>query len=173
MSGWCVGNLFRITAGQRLACMMAASAADLDGFGILFGPEAYWDYHHKLGHNAAFGLVLCLLLTLMSRGKVLVFCLLIWLFHLHLLMDFFGSGPGWPICYFWPFSNRAWDNRHWSWEFYSWQNISTAIALLAWTVAIAIYRSRTPLERLMPSLDRQLVEWLQQRLSTFLPQDKR
>src|SRR5437016_3393863 len=31
MSGWCAASLFPLTARQRLACMIAASAADLDG----------------------------------------------------------------------------------------------------------------------------------------------
>ena len=43
------------------------------------------------------------------------------------------------------------------WDFYSWQNISAAFLLLLWTVAIAYYQKRTPLELLMPSLDRKLV----------------
>lgn len=157
LSGWCAGNLFPLTARQRLACMIAASAADLDGLGILFGREAYWDYHHKLAHNLAFGLLVCLILTFISRGKLLLFFLLLALFHLHLLMDFFGSGAGWPIFYLWPVSSRAWDNRRWSWDFYSWQNISTAAILFIWTIAIASRCRRTPLELLMPSLDRQLV----------------
>ena len=169
MSGWCVGNLFPLTARQRLACMIAASAADLDGLGILFGQEAYWKYHHKLAHDLAFGLLICLVLTLISRGKLPVFCLLLALFHLHLLMDFFGSGPGWSIFYFWPVSTQAWDNRQWSWAFYSWQNICTAILLLVWTIAIAFRGRRTPLELLMPSLDRQLVDWLRRNLPVRRP----
>jgi len=51
MSGWCIANLLPVTPRQRLGAMIAASAADLDGLGILFGQEAYWRYHHTLGHN--------------------------------------------------------------------------------------------------------------------------
>ena len=43
------------------------------------------------------------------------------------------------------------------WNFYSWQNITAAFVLLLWTVAIAYVCRRTPLELLMPSLDRRLV----------------
>lgn len=56
------------------------------------------------------------------------------------------------------------DNRAWSWEFYSWQNITTAAVLLVWTIAIAVRAGRTPLEVLMPKLDRELVDWLRKRL---------
>src|SRR5207302_7065303 len=82
------------------------------------------------------------------------------LFHLHLVMDYFGSGPGWGIYYLWPFSSWAADNRRVAWEFYSWQNITLAAVLVVWTIFIAVRRGRTPLEALMPRLDRQLVEWL-------------
>ena len=43
------------------------------------------------------------------------------------------------------------------WDFFSWQNIMAAFLLLLWTVWIAYSRKRTPLELLMPSLDRRLV----------------
>lgn len=72
-------------------------------------------------------------------------------------MDIFGSGPGWGIYYLWPFSNWMFDNTPMSWNFYSWQNISFEAAFLIWTILIAIKKRRTPLELLMPNLDRQLV----------------
>jgi hypothetical protein len=49
------------------------------------------------------------------------------------------------------------DNTHLSWDFYSWQNLSIAAALLIWTLIIAVRKGRTPLEAIMPDLDRQLV----------------
>jgi len=112
-------------------CMVTASAADLDGLSRLFGQNAYWDYHHRLGHNLVFGLVVCTIAAVYSRARLGVFLLYLALFHLHLVMDFFGSRPGWGIYYFWPFSQWAADNHRWSWEFYSWQNITTAMVLLA------------------------------------------
>ena len=164
MSGWCIGNLFRLTPRQRLMCMIAASIADLDGLGIIAGQEAYWNYHHKLCHNLAFGLASCILLAILSRARLMVFALYLALFHLHLAMDFFGSGPGWSIYYLWPLPHGTWDNRHWSWEFSSWQNITTALLLLLWTVGIAVRLGRTPLEVPMPRLDRQLADWLRARI---------
>jgi hypothetical protein len=78
-------------------------------------------------------------------------------FHLHLAMDIFGSGPGWGIFYFWPFSNWSLDNTRLSWPFYSWQNISLAIVLFILVIAIIFWKRRTPLEAIMPKLDRQIV----------------
>jgi hypothetical protein len=150
--------------------MVAASIADVDGLGILGGEQAYWNYHHKLAHNLMFGVITCILVVLLSRRRLLMAFLALGLFHLHLLMDYVGSGPSWPIYYFWPYSTKwAIDNTHISWEFYSWQNISIALLFLIWTIGIAYKKGRTPLEAIMPSLDRQLVDWLRRRLRPRIP----
>jgi len=77
---------------------------------------------------------------------------------------FLRLGTGWPIRNLWPFSPWSPDNRAWSWEFYSWQNITTAAVLVVWTIVIAVRAGRTPLEVLMPKLDRQLIDWPRKRL---------
>ena len=105
------------------------------------------------------------LLLASASPQLLAGLLYLGLGHLHLLMDYYGSGPNWPICYWWPFARSledCWMNPH-AWELSSWQNISAAGALLAWTVAIACFQRRTPLELLMPSLDQKLVNWRQLR----------
>jgi hypothetical protein len=161
MSGWCAANLLPLNARERLLCMIAATGADVDGLGIIFGREsaAYWDYHHKLAHNLPFALLLAGILTIFSTRRVLAFVLYLALAHLHLLMDYLGSGPNWPIDYLWPFSNWRLRNDA-AWPFYSWQNMVTALALLLWTIWIAYRRGRTPIELLAPRLDRSFVAWL-------------
>ncbi len=165
MSGWCLGNLFRFTPRERLFCMLAASLSDLDGLGILFGQETYWEYHHRLCHNLAFGLVLCVALAIFSRPRGKAFVVYLGLFHLHLVLDYFGSGPGWEILYLWPFTDWAVEFKH-TWPWYSWQNLSTGLAVRVWTLAIAIRLGRTPLEAILPSLDRQLTGWLRWKWSS-------
>jgi inner membrane protein len=161
MSGWCAANLFpSLNAKQRLMCMIAAAIPDLDGLSILGGQQSYWHWHHRVCHNLPFGVLVCLGLTAISGWRIGLFVLYLALFHLHLNMDVFGSGPGWGIFYFWPFSDWMFDNSHLSWEFYSWQNLTIAAAFLAWTIGIAVVLRRTPLEYLMPDLDRQLVDIL-------------
>jgi len=162
LSGWCVGNLLPLTARERMFCMIAAAAQDLDGLGIILSEELYWDYHHKLGHCALFGVVASLLLTAFSTHRVLAFPTYFSLFHLHLVLDYLGSGPGWPLYYWWPFSEAEWLNPR-AWPFFSWQNIATAFGMVGWTIWIAIRHERTPLERLMPSLDEKAVAWLHRR----------
>lgn len=145
--------------------MAAASIADLDGLTRLGGEESYWRWHHTLGHNLPFGIIVSASFAALSRNKLAAFLLYLALFHLHLILDFFGSGPGWHIHYLWPMQ-YLWGRAQWiwtnprAWEFYSWQNIVTFLALLGWTIVVAIRQRRTPLEVLMPSLDRQLIAWL-------------
>ncbi len=168
MSGWCVGNWLSLTARQRLCCMIATSVADLDGISLLFGHEAYWTWHHKLCHNLAFAVIISAVLTIWSASRWLGFVLYLAFAHLHLLLDYFGSGPGWPLYYLWPFSSDYVDNRHsWIrvWEFYSWQNITVAAVLLVLTLFIAIRCGRTPLECIMPNLDQEIVRWLRRRVA--------
>ena len=142
--------------------MLAASLSDLDGLGILAGQEAYWEYHHKLCHNLPFGLLLSVILGVYSGWRWKSFFLYLSLFHLHLIFDYYGSGPGWEIYYLWPFSQWNVTNAK-AWEFYSWQNISVAFAFTGWMFWIAMKHGRTPFEFLMPHLDSELVQWLRRR----------
>lgn len=157
LSGWCVANCLPFSPRQRLLAMLAATLPDLDGLGIVFGQKAYWDYHHILGHNLSFAILLSIVLTLFARSRRLL-CLgtFFTLVHLHLVMDYFGSGPNWPIVYFWPVDRTLWLNPN-PWEFTSWQNTTAFLVLFAWTILIGWKSRRTPLELLMPSLDRRLV----------------
>ena len=159
MSGWCIANIVARTPRDRGLAMLAATLMDLDGLGILAGQRAYERYHHLLAHNALFILILAALLTIFSTHRLRALLLYLGLMHLHLVMDYFGSGPFWPIVYFWPFSHREWASSH-AWAFDGWQNQAAGLAMLACTIFIAIYARRTPLESVMPSLDRQIVAWL-------------
>ncbi|HEY8666799.1 MAG TPA: metal-dependent hydrolase [Tepidisphaeraceae bacterium] len=158
MAGWCLANCLPLNARQRFGCMAASAIPDLDGVGIIFGmdSDAYQNFHHVLGHNLMFGLLTCGLLAVLSGRFLLSIAVYLGMFHLHLLMDYYGSGPLWPIPYLWPSSHLRFVNPN-AWDLYSWQNITIATALLLWTIAIAILRKRTPLEWIMPNLDRQLL----------------
>lgn len=162
LSGWCLGNLVEFSPRERLFSMLAASLSDVDGLGILMGNDFYEPYHHKLAHNLFFGLLLSVMLAFFSTQRKKAFLVYLGLFHVHLVLDYFGSGPYWEIFYLWPFSHWGLLNR-WAWPFISWQNISVGLAFIAWTLAIAVKAGRTPLEIIMPSLDTQLVVWLRAR----------
>src|SRR3954470_6481050 len=97
MSGWGVANLFNLTARERFFCMAAASVEDIDGLGLVMGfnSDAYQNYHHTLGHNLTFILMVAAMFTIFSVHRIKPLLLYIALGHLHLVMDYFGSGPGW------------------------------------------------------------------------------
>ena len=156
LSGWCASNLFQLSARERLFCMIAASVEDVDGLGRIVSEELYWSLHHKLGHCALFGVAISSLLAAFSKRRLTCFLLYIALFHVHLVLDAFGSGPGWSIYYVWPFSD--WEfNTEWAWEFFSWQNITAFTLLLGWMLWIAKRQHRTPLELIAPRLNQQFV----------------
>src|SRR5689334_21295980 len=107
LSGWCLGNCVRLTARERVGCMIAAAAADLDGVGRVFGEEMYWKYHHVVGHNLVFIVGVAVALCAWSGWRGKAFGMYVLAGHLHLVMDYFGSGPHWGMHYFWPFSDRV------------------------------------------------------------------
>jgi hypothetical protein len=100
LSGWCVASCFGLTPRERFLCMAAAGASDLDGLGILLGERIYWNYHHVLGHNLLFAAVCSVAFALMSKHRLKVLLLSLLLFHVHFILDYYGSGPGWSIEYF-------------------------------------------------------------------------
>jgi hypothetical protein len=162
LSGWCAASLLRLTPRERLFAMIAASAADVDGISILFGEGTYQTYHHLLGHNLLWAVVVAVVLAQLATNKLKAFVLYLALGHLHLVMDYFGSGPLWPIYYLWPFNGTFYFVNKNGWPFTSWQNTTVAAALLAWTIGIAYRQGRTPLELITPRLDRAFVAWLRQ-----------
>jgi hypothetical protein len=162
LSGWVVANALPLGPRERLFCMVAATIPDVDGLGYVAGPHFYERYHHVLGHNFTFALLVTAVLTALSTGprgpgwrRAVAGIAYFALFHLHLLMDYYGSGPGWGISYGWPWRHGPgywWICPH-GWAFFSWQNLLAFWLLLAWTVGTAVVCRRTPLEVIAPRLD--------------------
>jgi len=163
MSGWLAANCFDLTPRQRFFCMLAAAVPDLDGLGIVVGGDAYLKYHHVLGHNLLFAVIVSVLLAWWSeRQRWKALAIYFGLFHLHLLLDLVGSGELWTIQYLWPFSAREFSTEY-CWAFYSWQNLTAGGLALALTIGVIFWKKRTPLEYVMPKLDRDLTAWFLRR----------
>ena len=158
LSGWVLANaVSKLDARGRLFCMIAASAADLDGIGFLFGEEAYWRFHHVVGHNVLVGVVSSALLGCFARrGRAITFLACVTCFHLHLLLDFYGSGIGWQIHYLWPFDPSGFKTDA-AWPLMSWQNYASFVLLVIATGLIAWRKRRTPLELIAPRLNDKLI----------------
>jgi hypothetical protein len=169
LSGWCAASLFDLTPRERMCCMIAAAVPDLDGIGWIFGEGTFWAYHHTLGHNLLMAVATAVVLNAFSTHGLKTFLLYLALFHLHLVMDYYGSGPLWPIYYLWPFDGRfKFKNDH-AWPLTSWQNKTAAGVLLVWTLVIAVRQRRTPIELIAPRLDCGFVNWLRSRLALGRP----
>lgn len=155
-----MGNCLELTPKERVLAMAAAGAADLDGLGLLVSVDYYAAFHHVLGHNLLAGMLLSAGLAALATPphRLKMFGLSLALFHLHLVMDYYGSGPGWGIAYGWPFTDTLIECPH-AWELTGWQNYLVFAVLLVWTGIILWRKKRSPLEVLVPSLEKKLVRW--------------
>lgn len=138
---------------ERVLVTLAGLAPDLDGLSLLAGLDAYEAYHHVLSHGFPAALAITLLCLSFARARrALTGLLALSAFHLHLLCDLAGSGPGWPILYFWPASRIEW---FWSgqWDLASWQNGVIGLAATLSVLATALVSRRTLVELLSPRWD--------------------
>ncbi|MFY0576225.1 metal-dependent hydrolase [Cystobacter fuscus] len=130
---------------DRILVTLAGLSPDLDGLSLLGGVDMYGRYHHVLSHGYVGALAVAAVCTALARRRGAVALLSLAAFHLHLLCDLVGSGPGWPLHYFWPTSMREW---FWEgqWDLASWQNSLIGMAATAACPACALRWRRTIVE---------------------------
>ena len=177
LTGWLVANVSdQIDRRERAIITLAAVAPDLDGLGVVADfltrssehpLTLYSDYHHILGHNIGFGILLALIAFSFSTRRWLTAALALASFHIHLLCDLAGSrspdGYQWPIPYLLPFSNKMQLTWNGQWELNAWPNfILTGVALVILFV-LAWKRGKSPLEMVSDSANRAFVETLRRR----------
>jgi hypothetical protein len=142
---------------------LAGVIPDVDGLTLLAGEDAYGTWHHVLTHGALSAVLFSLALATFAVERRRVAFLSLGTFHLHLLCDLVGSGPGWPLFYLWPFSR---DELMWSgqWDLASWQN--AIIGLLASLLVLwcAVPLGRTIVELFSVSADAKVVAAVRSRL---------
>lgn len=174
--GWATANAANLNRRERAMVTIAGVIPDADGFGLVAEiatrdsahPLMWWsEYHHVLGHNIGF----CLLVTAagyaLATRRTLTASLVFLSFHLHLLGDLVGArgpdGEQWPIPYLSPFS-AAWQWT-WSgqWALNGWPNLVITAVMLATTLWLAWRRGYSPLEMLSSRADKALVAALRQR----------
>lgn len=154
---------------ERALVTVAGLLPDLDGLTLLAGEEAYGKYHHVLTHGVFAALVTCAgagLLAKAQRARTALLALLA--FHLHLLCDLAGSGPGWPLEYLYPLSRAEtfWAGQ---WNLASWQNSSIGLAATLACLACARPFGRTLVELFSLKADAQVVAAVRARLGPKPP----
>jgi inner membrane protein len=147
---------------DRALVTLAGVIPDLDGLTLLAGEEAYGRYHHVVTHGLPSALVCAAVLGWLGEKKRVVAALAFVTFHLHLLCDLAGSGPGWPLWYLWPFSTHEtmWDGQ---WNLASWQNSVIGLAATLGVLACALPLGRTAVELFSTRADGAVVKALRAR----------
>lgn len=182
--GWSAATCGNLRLRERALVTIAGIAPDIDGAGLIFGifssekdaPLKWWgEYHHVLGHNIGFGLLLAFAAFAMSTKRWLVSLLAMVSFHLHLLGDVLGAkgpeGYQWPIPYLLPFSD-AWQ-WEWSgqWQLNAWPNFVITFVFISYMFYYAWKKGASPLEFISAKANRSVVDTLRQRFGT--PEGKR
>jgi inner membrane protein len=147
---------------DRVLVTVAGIAPDVDGLTLVAGEDAYATYHHVLTHGLVSAVVCAVVLALLADRKALVAGLSFAAFHLHLLCDLAGSGPGWPITYLWPFSPHE-TMLDGQWNLASWQNTVIGLGATLVVLACAIPLGRTAVELFSLKADSAVVATMRKR----------
>lgn len=153
---------------DRILVTVAGVAPDLDGLTVLGGVELYGKYHHVLFHGYAGALVTAAVCAALARQRLAVGLLSLLSFHLHIVCDLAGSGPGWPIHYWWPTSMESW---FWNgqWDLASWQNSTIGFAVILLCLGCALVFRRTFVEVFSVRADAKVVSALRARFLKEAP----
>jgi len=157
---WTLVGASGLKRRERAVVALAGVAPDIDGIGIV--PEIltrgsshplpwFSEYHHVLGHNIGFAIVVTVVGFLFARAQRWKTAALVFVsFHLHLLGDVAGArGPDrypWPIPYLLPFSHKldiVWKGQ---WALNAWPNFvitGVGLVIMFW---IARSQGYSPLE---------------------------
>ena len=156
--GWAVAEHTVKTRRDRALVAWASVVPDLDGMGLIidwiggaFGQSwGIYEQFHRMALHGLPGAMLCTVLFawFSDEKRVTAF----WVFvsyHLHLIGDVLGSrgsGPAdfWPLHYLMPLSDAITINWQGQWPLTSWQNTTLTIALMAYAMALAVRRGRSP-----------------------------
>jgi hypothetical protein len=174
--GWVAANSADLNRRERAAVAIAGVIPDIDGLGLVAEiatrgsarPLMWWsEYHHVLGHNVGFCLVVTVVGFALATKRWLTAALVCLSFHLHVLCDLIGArgpdGDQWPIPYLLPFSS-AWQWT-WSgqWALNAWPNLFITALALGITLHLARKRGYSPLEMVSSRADQTVVEALRRR----------
>jgi len=130
---------------DRLLVAYAGIAPDLDGLSLAFGVDVYGQWHHVLTHGIVGAALVATCAASVAKDRLRVARLAMLSFHLHLFCDFFGSGHGWGITYWYPFSEYVYMSPL-QWDLNAWPNVTATAAALAVSGWLAIRNGRSVAE---------------------------
>ena len=177
LMGWAVANSAPSLGKRDRALLTWASVVpDLDGLGIIADrltrnsshPLNWWgDYHHTLGHNLGFVIVVAAIAAIFATQRVKATLLVLLSFHLHLLADLAGArgpdGDQWPIPYLLPFSKQLQLTWSGQWALNGWPNFVITGVLIGMMFIFARQRGFSPLEMVTSKADAIFVRALRTR----------
>ncbi len=177
LGGWLLANAANFERRERALVTIAGVIPDLDGFGLpvelltrnSLHPLTWWsDYHHVLGHNLGFCLLVTALAFSLAKQPWKTAGLVFISFQLHLFCDLIGArgpdGEQWPIPYLLPFSNYlklTWEGQ---WALNAWPNMVITALALALTLYFAWKRGYSPMEMISRCCDQVFIETLRRRV---------
>ncbi|MGB5687506.1 MAG: metal-dependent hydrolase [Candidatus Electrothrix sp.] len=175
--GWLTANTTQVDRRERMLITVAGIAPDADGL-VVLGDflagksteqlELWSTYHHVLGHNIGFALLVMTAAFLLAGKRKAITAFLVGIsFHLHLLGDLIGSrgpdGHQWPLPYLLPFSNTwqwTWQGQ---WVLNSWQNMLITVSAVGTSFYLAWKTGYSPLEMVSAKADRSFIATLRNR----------
>jgi inner membrane protein len=176
LTGWAVAHTAELNPRERMLVAVAGVIPDFDGFGLVVDlatrasaqPTDWWGrFHHELGHNLGFCLLVTVVFAALARRKALTGWLVFFSFHLHLLGDLIGArgpeGEQWAIPYLLPFSEAprlVWSGQ---WALNAWPNLLITAILLALALRWTWQRGYSPLEMVSKKADATFVNALRRR----------
>jgi len=110
LASFSLARLFTRDKRLLLLAFVGGLAPDLDGLGLLFSQDWYYQFHHELLHPPIMGILLGVfaaiacrkLFNLHKTKTIFAFAAFTGGFLLHLLVDLFFTN--WPIKLLWPLS---------------------------------------------------------------------
>ena len=177
LMGWAVANTVpSLTDRERAFVTWASVVPDVDGLGIIAEwttrhsahPLNWWsEYHHVLGHNLGFALLVTAASIPFSRQKLITPILVLVSFHLHLLADLVGArgpdGEQWPIPCLLPFSKQVQWTWSGQWALNAWPNFVITAGLIIFAIILARRRGYSPLQLFSAKADAAFVQTLRSR----------
>jgi hypothetical protein len=173
---WVIADSTDLDKKERAAVVCSGIIPDIDSFGIVAEqltknsekPLLWWsDYHHVIGHNIGFGLLVAVVVFIITKKKWKTMGLVLLCFHLHLLGDIIGAkGPDgyqWPIPYLLPFSNAVDIVWQYQWAINAWPNIVITLAALLLTFYYAWKHGYSVLGLISKTVDQAFIKALQHR----------